>query len=236
MVRYIDALDMAGPAVAKDRRVLAALGPRMMELAGARAAGAHPYFVPVEHMAHARAVLGRGPLLAPEVTVVLERDPTKARDLARRFAAGYLTLPNYTNNLRTLGFGDADLTQGGSDRLIDAVVCWGDLDTIATEVGSVLRSRSRPRLRPGHHHTKLLSPCGVPSAFTCPRGPVTRGAGVPWPTTAPTAARRCRLILTRGDRVRSRNDDARASTAGLHPAPRGPRGSLSVRSAGPSSQ
>jgi probable F420-dependent oxidoreductase len=134
MVSYLDALDSAGPAVAKDRRVLAALGPRMVKLAGERAAGAHPYFVPVEHTARARELLGEGPLLAPEVTVVLERDPGKARQLARTFTTGYLTLPNYTNNLRTLGFGDADLAGGGSDRLVDAVVCWGDLDTIAARV------------------------------------------------------------------------------------------------------
>ena len=134
MVSYLDALDAAGPAAAKDRRVLAALGPRMLRLSGERAAGAHPYFVPVEHTAQARAVLGAGPLLAPEVTVVLERDPDQARRLARTFTAGYLTLPNYTNNLRTFGFSDADLSGGGSDRLVDAIVCWGDLETIAARV------------------------------------------------------------------------------------------------------
>ena len=134
MVSYLDALDTAGPAVAQDRRVLAALGPRMLRLAGERAAGAHPYFVPVEHTARAREVLGKGPLLAPEVTVVLERDPAKARQLARTFTTGYLTLPNYTNNLRTLGFGDADLAGGGSDRLVDAVVCWGDVETVVAQV------------------------------------------------------------------------------------------------------
>ena len=134
MVSYLDALDSAGPSVAKDRRVLAALGPRMLELARDRAAGAHPYFVPVEHTVRARALLGTGPLLAPEVTVVLERDPTKARELARTFTRGYLGLANYANNLRTLGFGDDDLTGAGSDRLVDAVVCWGDLDAIAARV------------------------------------------------------------------------------------------------------
>ncbi len=134
MERYLDALDGAGPSVAKDRRVLAALGPRMLRLSAERAAGAHPYFVPVEHTARARELLGSGPLLAPEVTVVLERDPATARELARTFTAGYLTLPNYTNNLRSLGFGDDDLTGAGSDRLVDAVVCWGDPDTIAARV------------------------------------------------------------------------------------------------------
>lgn len=142
MVSYLDALDAldalvaSGPAVGKDRRVLAALGPRMLKLARDRAAGAHPYFVPVEHTARAREVLGQGPVLAPEVTVLLERDPAKARDLARTFTAGYLTLPNYTNNLRTLGYRDADLSGGGSDRLVDAVVGWGDLDAVAAHVGA----------------------------------------------------------------------------------------------------
>ena len=90
MVRFLDGLDAAPHAVAKDRRVLAALKPRMLELARKRAAGAHPYLVPARHTARARAVLGPGPLLAPEVTVVLERDPVKARDIARNFATGYL--------------------------------------------------------------------------------------------------------------------------------------------------
>jgi probable F420-dependent oxidoreductase len=134
MVSYLDALDSAGPSVAKDRRVLAALGPRMLELAGERSAGAHPYFVPVEHTVRARALLGPGPLLAPEVTVVIERDPVKARELARTFTGTYLRLPNYANNLRSLGFGDDDLAGGGSDRLVDAVVAWGDLDAITTRV------------------------------------------------------------------------------------------------------
>jgi probable F420-dependent oxidoreductase len=134
MVGYLDALDESGPAVAEDRRVLAALGPRMLRLARDRAAGAHPYFVPIEHTALARAELGAGPLLAPEVTVVLEEDPTTARALARTFTAGYLTLPNYTDNLRTLGFGDDDLAGGGSDRLVDAVVAWGSVEDIAAQV------------------------------------------------------------------------------------------------------
>jgi len=103
-------------------------------LARERAAGAHPYFVPVEHTARARQVLGARALLAPEVTVVLEGDPGKARQMARTFMAGYLTLPNYTNNLRALGYTDDDLAGGGSDRLVDAVVCWGSLDAVAAHV------------------------------------------------------------------------------------------------------
>jgi probable F420-dependent oxidoreductase len=133
MVSFLDRLDDAG-AVAPERRVLAALRPRMLDLAAARATGAHPYFVPVEHTARARETLGDGPLLAPEVTVALEEDPTEARALARTFTTGYLTLPNYTNNLRTLGYADADLEGGGSDRLVDAIVGWGDVDAVAARV------------------------------------------------------------------------------------------------------
>ncbi|MGO8825341.1 MAG: TIGR03620 family F420-dependent LLM class oxidoreductase [Acidimicrobiales bacterium] len=134
VVAYLDALDALDVPVPPERRVLAALGPRMLGLAAARAAGAHPYFVPVEHTARARGILGRGPLLAPEVAVVLETDATRAREQARAYAATYLHLPNYTNNLRTLGFGDDDIGGGGSDRLIDAVIPWGDVATIASRV------------------------------------------------------------------------------------------------------
>ena len=134
MVHYLDELDALGTAVATDRRVLAALGPRMLTLATERAAGAHPYFVPVEHVARARRLVGPGPLLAPELAVVPEVDRLVARATAREYAAGYLRLPNYTNNLRTLGFDDDDLEGGGSDRLVDAVVAWGDAAAIADRV------------------------------------------------------------------------------------------------------
>jgi probable F420-dependent oxidoreductase len=134
IVDYLDLLDGSEPTVPADRRVLAALGPRMLTLAGARAAGAHPYFVPVEHTARAREILGAGPLLAPEVTVVLEEDPTTARALARGFTTRYLGLPNYVQNLRRLGYDDDDVAGGGSDRLVDAVVGWGDVDAIVTRV------------------------------------------------------------------------------------------------------
>ncbi len=134
MVAYLDALDALTTPVPPDRRVLAALGGRMLELAGARAAGAHPYFVPVEHTARARRILGPGPLLAPEVAVVLETDPARARELARGYARTYLGLPNYTENLRTFGYGDDDIGGGGSDRLIDAVIPWGDAGSVAARV------------------------------------------------------------------------------------------------------
>jgi probable F420-dependent oxidoreductase len=131
MVTFLDALDALPAPVTPDRRVLAALRPKMLELAAARAAGAHPYFVPVEHTARARDILGSGPLLAPEVAVVLETDPGRARDLARRYASIYLPLPNYTGNLRAFGYGDEDIDHGGSDRLIDAVIPWGDAERVA---------------------------------------------------------------------------------------------------------
>ena len=122
------------PRAADESRVLAALGPKMLELARDRTAGAHPYFVPVEHTQQARQVLGPGPLLAPEQAVVLEHDPDRARDIARRHVAFYLGLENYTNNLRRLGYGDDDLANGGSNRLVDAIVGWGSLNDIVARV------------------------------------------------------------------------------------------------------
>jgi probable F420-dependent oxidoreductase len=140
MVAYLDALDALDPSVPPQRRALAALRPRMLELAAGRAAGAHPYFVPAEHTARAREVLGPDPLLAPEVAVVLEADPARARAVAREYASIYLGLPNYTGNLRTLGFSDDDVSGGGSDRLIDAVVPWGDEEVVADRVRQHLQA------------------------------------------------------------------------------------------------
>ena len=138
MRSYLDAMDaalfLAAPPPVEPRRVLAALGPRMLALAAERATGAHPYFVPVEHTAVAREALGEGPLLAPEQAVVLSTDPAEARRIARGHMKIYLGLPNYTNNLRRLGFGDDDLAGEGSDRLVDAVVAWGDLDAVRARV------------------------------------------------------------------------------------------------------
>jgi probable F420-dependent oxidoreductase len=114
--------------------LLAALRPRMLELARERTAGAHPYFVPPAHTATARAILGPVPLLAPEQVVVLEADPTRAREIGRRHMALYLRLPNYVNNLRALGYEDADFADGGSERLVDAIVAWGDEQAIAARV------------------------------------------------------------------------------------------------------
>jgi probable F420-dependent oxidoreductase len=140
MERYLDGMDrsifVAASAAGEPARALAALGPKMLQLAATRAVGAHPYFVPVEHTAVARSVLGDGPLLAPEQAVVLSTDPDEARAIARQHMAVYLGLPNYTNNLRRLGFDDSDIDGGGSDRLVDAIVAWGDVDQIAARVAA----------------------------------------------------------------------------------------------------
>jgi probable F420-dependent oxidoreductase len=115
-------------------RVLAALRPRMLELARDRTDGAHTYFVPPEHTAHAREVLGPDRLLIPEQAVVVETDPATARDIARRHTRRYLELPNYVNNLKHIGFSDEDVAGAGSDRLVDAIVAWGDAATVARRV------------------------------------------------------------------------------------------------------
>jgi probable F420-dependent oxidoreductase len=137
---YLDAMDdsfTVSPAPAADPpRVLAALGPRMLELAATRAWGAHTYFVPVDHTTEARRHLGDGPMLLVEQAVVLANDPDVARDTARRHMSIYLTLPNYVNNLRRLGWGDDDLAGGGSDALVDALVAWGDTDAVAARVAA----------------------------------------------------------------------------------------------------
>ena len=132
MRNYLDDLDAAG--LPEQDRLLGALGPRMLALGAERAAGAHPTFIPTEFTAAAREVLGEEPLLAPEVTVILESDPAAARAYARRFAGLYFKGPNYANMLRRFGFTDEDLAGEGSDRLIDAVVAWGDPETIAARV------------------------------------------------------------------------------------------------------
>lgn len=134
LVAYLDALDEAG--VPTGRRVLAALGPKVLELSRDRAAGAVPYLVTAEHTAQAREILGAGPLLAPELKVVLETDPARARSLARETLAMYFALPNYTNNLLRLGFTEDDLADGGSDRLVDAVFAWGDENRIRDRINT----------------------------------------------------------------------------------------------------
>jgi probable F420-dependent oxidoreductase len=139
MREYLDAMDgalyLAAAPSTPPQRCLAALGPRMLALAAERTRGAHPYFIPPEHTALARAALGADALLAPEQMVVLETDAARARRIAREAMTRYVpTLPNYTNNLRRLGFTDDDFAGDLSDRLVDAVVAWGDLDAIRTRV------------------------------------------------------------------------------------------------------
>jgi len=129
----------------------------MLALAAARAWGAHPYFVPVAHTAQARQLLGPAPLLAPEQAVVLETEPSRAREVARQHTARYLRLPNYVNNLRRLGFTEEDLTDGGSDRLVDAIVAWGDLDTVVRRV--------REHLAAGANHVCIQVLTAEPSAI-----------------------------------------------------------------------
>jgi probable F420-dependent oxidoreductase len=134
MGEFLDALDAAAPPLPVANRVLAALGPKMLGLARDRSAGAHPYLVSPEHTATAREVLGAGRLLAPEQGVVLETDPTRAREIARKNMALYFGLPNYVNNWRRYGFTDDDVTAPGSDRLVDAMVAWGDESAIAERI------------------------------------------------------------------------------------------------------
>jgi probable F420-dependent oxidoreductase len=114
--------------------MLAALGPRMLELARDRAGGAHPYLVPPEHTALAREVLGPGRVLAPEQAVLLDPDPVRGRERARSFVSDYLALPNYVRNLRRLGFAEDDFRGGGCDRLVDALVARGDEEAVARRV------------------------------------------------------------------------------------------------------
>jgi len=136
MREFLDALDRAAETSGRRPpfRVLAALRRRMLELARDRSGGSHPYFTPPEHTALARRVLGEGRLLAPEQAVVLETDPGRARGIARDYMAPYLSLPNYVDNLRELGFGDGEFENGGSDRLVDAIVAWGSVEAVAGRV------------------------------------------------------------------------------------------------------
>ena len=139
MVDYLDAMDAAPynpPQPAEAPRIIGALHPKMLELAARRTLGAHPYFVPPQHTADARARMGKDAWLAPEQAVILETDPQKARAIARRHTPIYLGLDNYRRNLvrLELGLTDDDLAGAGSDRLVDAVVAWGDAGAIRTRL------------------------------------------------------------------------------------------------------
>ncbi len=131
MRSFLDGLDAAPSPLPADRRCLAALRPRMLELAAARSRGAIPYFVPVEHTRFARERLGPSAVLAPELACVIDPDPVSARQTARGYAKLYLGLGNYTRNLLELGFTERDIADGGSDRLIDAVIAHGSAELVA---------------------------------------------------------------------------------------------------------
>ncbi len=134
MVAYLDELDAQPRPLPRSARVLAALGPRMIRLAGARAAGTHPYLGTPDLTRRTREALGPGPLIAPEQAVVLQTDPDAARATARAHLAGYLGLPNYARSIMRAGFDEADLADGGSDRLVDRLVAWGDEAAIAARI------------------------------------------------------------------------------------------------------
>ncbi|MFA1551402.1 LLM class F420-dependent oxidoreductase [Actinomadura chokoriensis] len=136
IVRYLDRLDEADVPV--EGRVLAALGPKVLRLAAERAAGAHPYFTTPEHTREARAALGAGPLLVPDQKVVLDTDTGRARAVAREAAERYLGLRNYVNSFKRLGFTDADVADGGSDALVDALIAHGDAAALAARVSGHL--------------------------------------------------------------------------------------------------
>jgi probable F420-dependent oxidoreductase len=129
LVEYLDALDAA--SVPTSRRVVAALGPKVLELAARRSAGAHPYLTTPEHTGEARNLMGPTVFLAPEHKVVLARDAEASRTVGRDTVDFYLTLSNYVNNWKRLGFTDDDVAKPGSDRLIDELVAHGTPDDIA---------------------------------------------------------------------------------------------------------
>ncbi|OBI78776.1 LLM class F420-dependent oxidoreductase [Mycobacterium sp. E740] len=129
LTEYLDKLDEYG--VPKDRRVVAALGPRVLELSAQRSAGAHPYLTTPEHTAQARKLIGPEAFIAPEHKVVLTQDADKARAVGRKALSIYLNLQNYLNNWKRLGFTDDDVAKPSSDRLVDAVVAYGSVDSIA---------------------------------------------------------------------------------------------------------
>ncbi|MGA9873965.1 MAG: LLM class F420-dependent oxidoreductase [Rhodococcus sp. (in: high G+C Gram-positive bacteria)] len=146
LVQYLDALDEGGVPV--ERRVLAALGPKVLKLSADRTAGAHPYLTTPEHTREAREILGPDKVLAPEHKAVLESDAAAAREIGRPPVNNpYLQLRNYTNNLKRLGYSEEEIGGGGSDRLIDALVAHGDADAIA--------HRLREHLDAGASHVTL---------------------------------------------------------------------------------
>lgn len=159
MADYLDAMDsalfLANRADTGRFRVLGALGPKMLALARQRTHGAHTYCVNVEHTARARDVLGPDKILAPECGHLVARDLEQARPLAQHFLKRYLALPNYANNLRRLGFRDADLEGGGSDRLIEQLFTWGDIEQLDLRVQEHLAAGAT------HVCVQVITPRGV---------------------------------------------------------------------------
>jgi len=151
MREFFDGLDAAETPVPKDQRLAAALGPKMLDLSKERSLGTHPYFIDVEHTRFARERLGPDALVAPEVAVVVEADPETARRHAREYAKLYLGLTNYTNNLLKFGYTERDIENGGSDRLIDAVIPHGSPERVAEAI--------RAHLEAGADHV-CLQPLG----------------------------------------------------------------------------
>lgn len=157
MRAFLDGLDASPTPPPVNERCLAALGPKMLDLAGQRTAGTHTYFTTVGHTRFARDRLGPGKLVAPEVACVVDTDPARAKAVARDYAKLYLGLRNYTRNLLDFGFTEADLADGGSDRLIDAVIPQGSAERIADVV--------RAHLDAGADHVCLqpLGEQGIPA-------------------------------------------------------------------------
>lgn len=133
MTTFLDGLDAADSPVPADCRVLAALGPKMLELAAARSRGAHPYLTTPEHTRFAREQLGAGPLLLPEQTAILCSSRDEAREIGTPWLGSYLALPNYANNLLRSGFSEDDIV-GVSDRLFDALIAWGSPETVTGRI------------------------------------------------------------------------------------------------------
>ena len=129
---YLDKLDEYG--VPQNRRVIAALGPQVLKLSGARSAGAHPYLTTPEHTAEARRLIGPEAFLAPEHKAILTTDADAAREVGRKALDIYLNLQNYLNNWKRLGFSDDDVAKPGSDRLVDSVVAYGTPEAIAARL------------------------------------------------------------------------------------------------------
>jgi probable F420-dependent oxidoreductase len=155
---FLDGLAAAAAPVPRERLVVAALGPKMLDLSFERTLGTHPYFVPVEHTRFARERLGAQALVAPELAVILDEDRERALAAARRYAEMYLKLANYTGNLKRFGWSDQDIADGGSERLIDAVVPQGSAAQLAATVQAHLDAGA------DHVCVQTVGVSGVPTA------------------------------------------------------------------------